>query len=135
MKKINLVFLLFFVIFTTNLFSQNTQSKPNTDYWGTFCVVSTTANDTNYFNVDLTQLLTEFEKVYFKNYFQEQDVFSTSILAYNILENKAIIAVPQKYKIEDFRHFVANIKKMTQTAEYNWTVAQKKEYVLTHKNK
>lgn len=133
MKKLNLILLVLFICVTSSVFSQNTQNKPTVDYWGTFCLVSYTANDTNYFNVDLTQLSNEFEKVYLKNYFKEQDVFSTRIILYNTLENKAIIAVPQKYKVEDFRHFMADMKKVTAAFNYNWTVAQKNEYLLNHK--
>ncbi len=135
MKKLNLFVLLFFVIITKISFSQEAQNKPVTDYWGTFCLVSYTVNDTNYFKVDLTQLPSEFEKVYFKNYFLEQDVFSTRITLYNIKENAAMIAVPEKYKTDEFRHFMANIKKMTLATNYNWNATQKSDYLLNHKEK
>ncbi len=135
MKKLNLFVLLFFVIITKFSFSQDTQNKPGNDYWGTFCLVSYTVNDTNYFKVDLNQLPSEFEKVYFKNYFIEQDVFSTIITLYNIQENAALIAVPKKYKIDDFRHFMADMNKMTFTANFNWNSTQKNEYLLKNKAK
>lgn len=135
MKKHLLSLLSVFVIFTTTVFSQNTQTNSTTDYWGTFCLVSNTVNDTNYFKVDLSQFTNEFEKVYFKNYFLEQDVFSSRIKSYNIIENNAYIAVPQKYTVEDFRHFIANMKKMTNTANYNWNTVQKNDYLLNNKDK
>lgn len=133
MKKSILFFLLSFVIITKFSFSQEAQNKHGNDYWGTFCLVSYTVNDTNYFKVDLTQLPSEFEKVYFKNYFMEQDVFHTRITTYNIQENTAIIAVPQKYKIDDFRHFMADMKKMTFAANYNWNANQKNDYLTKNK--
>ncbi len=133
MKKSILFLLLSFVIITKFSFSQEAQNKPGNDYWGTFCLVSYNANDTNYFKVDLTQLPSEFEKVYFKNYFLEQDVFHTRITTYNIQENTAIIAVPQKYKIDDFRHFMADMKKMTFAANYNWDANLKNDYLIKNK--
>ena len=47
----------------------------------------------------------------------------------------AIIAVPQKYKIDDFRHFMADMKKMTFAANYNWNANQKNDYLINNKAK
>lgn len=133
MKKILILSFLFIIV--ANIKAQEVLQQTKPDYWGTFCLVSQTIGDTNFFKVDLSQLPTEFEKVYLKNYYLEQDVFHAKIKSYNIEKGEAIIAVPKKYAVEDYRHFMANIKKMTQTANYNFTSAQKENYILTHKNK
>jgi len=133
MKKL-MIIAFFFAIFTlSNLQAQEVSQPAKPDYWGTFCLVSQTIGDTNYFKIDLSQLPSEFEKVYFKFYYIEQDVFHAQIKSYNIEKGEASIAVPKKYTIEDYRHFMANMKKMTQTANYNFTVAEKENYILTHK--
>ena len=133
MKKL-MIIAFFFAIFTlSNLQAQEVSQPAKPDYWGTFCLVSQTIGDTNYFKIDLSQLPSEFEKVYFKFYYIEQDVFLAQIKSYNIEKGEASIAVPKKYTIEDYRHFMANMKKMTQTANYNFTVAEKENYILTHK--
>jgi len=98
-------------------------------------LVLQTVGDTNFFKVDLAQLPSEFEKVYFKSYYLEQDVFHTQIKVYDINKDKAIIAVPKKYVVEDYRHFMGNMKKMTQTANNNFTIEQKVEYIRNHKDK
>jgi len=135
MKK-HIIFAFLFAIFAiTNLKAQEVTQQPKPDYWGTFCLVSQTIDDTNFFKVDLTQLPTEFEKVYFKFYYMEQDVFHTQLKEYNIDKGFALVAVPKKYTVEDYRHFMANMKKMTQTANYNYTSEQKNEYILNHKDK
>ena len=73
--------------------------------------------------------------MYFKFYYLEQDVFHTQIKEYNIDKGEALIAVPKKYTVEDYRYFMATMKKMTKTANYNYTVEQKNKYILNHKNK
>ncbi|MFZ4740432.1 MAG: hypothetical protein ACOYLE_04655 [Bacteroidales bacterium] len=133
MKKI-IAFSLFIAFFAiTNSQSQETIQQNKPDYWGTFCLKTLTVGDTNFFKVDLTQLTSEFEKIYFKYYYLEQDVFHSHINIYNIESGEAIIAVPKKYTIEDYRHFMANMKKMTFTANYNFTIEQKENYIINHK--
>lgn len=133
MKKIIAlsIFIAFFAIINLKAQEKSQQDKP--DYWGTFCIKTQTVGDTNFFKVDLTQLTSEFEKIYFKCYYKEQDVFHSNIKVYNTQSDEAIIAVPKKYTIEDYRHFMANMKKMTQTANYKFTSVQKENYILNHK--
>jgi len=38
-------------------------------------------------------------------------VFHAQIKSYNIEKGEALIAVPKKYSVEDYRHFIANMKK------------------------
>jgi len=133
MKK-TVIFSLFFLFLTlVKLQAQEVKEANKSDYWGTFCLVSVTVGDSNFFKIDLTQLPSEFEKLYFKSYYSEQDVFHTQIKSYNIEKGEAIIAVPKKYKVEDYRHFMGNMKKMTATANYNFSSEQKWNYVLNHK--
>ena len=132
MKKLLIAFL-FAIIALNNLKAQEDSQPVKPDYWGTFCLVSQTIADTNFFKVDLTHLPSEFEKVYFKNYYLEQDVFHSQMKSYNVEKEEATIAVPKKYTVEDYRHFMANMKKMTQTANYTYSIDQKKDYILNHK--
>ncbi|MEI6695075.1 MAG: hypothetical protein WCO13_03310 [Bacteroidota bacterium] len=135
MKKL-ILFVFIVGFFTTHqIQAQGVSITPKPDYWGTFCLVSQTVGDTNFFKLDLSQLTSEFEKIYFKFYYLEQDVFHTQLKEYNIEKNTAIIAVPKKYSVEDYRHFMADMKKMTQTAFYNYTADQKLEYIQNHKDK
>ena len=132
-KLILLVFILGF--FTTHqIQAQGVSITPQPDYWGTFCLVSQTVGDTNFFKVDLAQLPSEFEKIYFKFYYIEQDVFHTQLKEYNIEKNIAMIAVPKKYSVEDYRHFMGDMKKMTQTAAFKFTAEEKLEYIKSHKD-
>lgn len=132
MKK-SIILLLFLVFVKTNLFSQISENpKSKVDYWGTFCLVKETIADTNYFVIDLKELPSLFERIYFKNYYSEQDVFSSRILTYNTDKDTAVIAVPSKYKVDDFRQFVAYIKKVTHAFNFNYTSEQKKEYINKH---
>jgi hypothetical protein len=134
MKRI-IIFAFLLAVVTLNKMQAQEVSQPNKpDYWGTFCLVSQTIKDTNFFKVDLTELPSEFEKVYFKCYYLEQDVFHTQIKVYNIEKSEAMIAVPKKYSVEDYRHFMATMKKMTQAANYNFTLEQKENYILNHKS-
>ena len=131
---ITFIFLfLIFALSSTKAQEVSQQGKP--DYWGTFCLVSQTVGDTIFFKVDLNQLPSEFEKIYFKFYYIEQDVFHAQIKTYNIAKGEAIIAVPKKYTVADYRYFMANMKKMTETANYIYTTEQKNEYILNHKEK
>jgi len=133
MKKL-IIFAFLIAIFAMSSLQAQQDSKPNKpDYWGTFCLVSQTIGDTNFFKVDLAQLPSEFEKVYFNFYYKEQDVFHSQIKAYNIEKNEAMIAVPKKYKVEDYRRFMGDMKKMTQTANFRFTLLEKESYLLTHK--
>ena len=135
MKKL-ILFVFIVGFFTTHqIQAQGVSITPQPDYWGTFCLVSQTVGDTNFFKLDLSQLPTEFEKIYFKFYYLEQDVFHAQLKEYNIEKNAAMIAVPKKYSVEDYRHFMADMKKMTQTAFYNYTADQKLEYIQNHKDK
>ena len=135
MKKLIIFAFLFAVVAITNLKAQEVTKQPKADYWGTFCLVSQTIGDTNFFKIDLTQLPSEFEKVYFKFYYMEQDVFHAQIKEYNIDKGLALVAVPKKYTVEDYRHFMADMRKMTQTANHNFSSEQKNEYILNHKDK
>lgn len=133
-KSISILVLLISV--TISVFSQITENpKPKGDYWGTFCLVKETIADTNYFVIDLKEIPTIFERVFFKNYFIEQDVFSSRIVTYNTNEDYAVIAVPSKYKVDDFRHFAATIKKVTHAFNQNYSSEQKQEYINKHQNK
>ena len=134
MKK--LILFVFIIGFFTihQLQAQGVSINPQPDYWGTFCLVSQTVGDTNFFKLDLSQLPPEFEKIYFKFYYLEQDVFHTHLKEYNIEKNYAMIAVPKKYSVEDYRRFMADLKKMTQDAFNNYTTEQKLEYIQSHKD-
>ncbi len=134
-KLITFIFLFVIIAFNHVIKAQEISQQNKPDYWGTFCLVLQTVGDTNFFKVDLAQLPSEFEKVYFKSYYLEQDVFHTQIKVYDINKDKAIIAVPKKYAVEDYRHFMGNMKKMTQTANNNFTIEQKVEYIRNHKDK
>jgi len=132
MKK-SILFSLIFVLASFRVFSQISENpKPKGDYWGTFCLVKETISDTNYFVIDLKELPSLFERIYFKNYFLEQDVFGSRIVTYKTEDEYAIIAVPLKYKVEDFRHFVANIKKITHAFNFNFNNEQKQQYINNH---
>jgi hypothetical protein len=133
MNKIITFAFLFAVMLMSNLQAQKTTQTTKPDYWGTFCLVSHTVGDTNYFKVDLTQLPSEFEKIYFKNYYLEQDVFHTQIKKYDVEKGEAIIAVPKKYAVKDYRPFMGDMKKMTNTANNNYTNEQKNNYILKNK--
>lgn len=132
MKKsiASFLILLSSIFFTSHAQNASTLSKP--DYMGTFCLVTQTSLDTNFFRIDLSQLSTEFSKIYFKNYYLEQDYFHTKIKTYNISAGEAIIAVPIKYAVNDFRHFVGNLKKMTDTFNSMYSDAQKIDYIDNH---
>ncbi len=133
--KNSFILVCLFAIFALNTIQAQDTKPEKPDYWGTFCLVSQTVGDTNFFKLDLSQLPSEFEKVYFKSYYQEQDVFHTQIKMYNIEKGEALIAVPKKYKVEDYRHFMADMKKMTQAANYNYTIEQKETYLLNNNKK
>jgi len=135
MKK-SIIFPLLLVFTAINTFSQISENpKPKGDYWGTFCLVKETVSDTNYFIIDLKELPSLFEKIYFKNYYLEQDVFSSRIVNYNIDDGTAIIAVPSKYKVDDYRQFAAYIKKVTYAFNYNYTNEQKQDYINKYTRK
>ncbi|MCX6230976.1 MAG: hypothetical protein NTZ33_05480 [Bacteroidetes bacterium] len=137
MRKILLfvLFLAFIGITAIQAQENNAPYRPKPDDWGTFCLVSSTVGDTNYFKLDLNQIATEFEKIYLKYYYIEQDVFHTNIKEYSIENGTAMIAVPKRYAIEDYRHFMAMMKKMAFTANYNFTNEEKAAYLENHKKK
>jgi hypothetical protein len=137
MKKIFISALFALILLTNVLESQeNTQPyRPKPDDWGSFCLVSYTHADTNYFKIDLKQIVTEFEKIYLKYYYLEQDVFHTKIIYYNIEASEALIAVPKRYDVEEYKHFMATMKKMAFTANYNFNNEERATYLENHKNK
>ncbi len=133
MKKLIAFCILFVVVLQANTYAQSDVKQSKDDSYGTFCMLTHNVNDTNFYRVDLTQLSTEFKKVYFKYYCLEHDYFNSKFIDYNIIKGEAIVAVPSKYSVADFRHHLANMKKMTDTANFLFDADQKTEYLKSHK--
>ncbi|MEI6820337.1 MAG: hypothetical protein WCL51_00255 [Bacteroidota bacterium] len=121
-------------LFTNELKAQNIY-KTNADtvrLTVEFYLLAKTNGNITYYTLDISELKTEFENLYFKDFTSKDTRISFKTIAYNEGQ-EAIFEVDNKYSKQDVLYYFATAKKMTKTENYRFSDIEKQSFITKAK--
>jgi len=134
--KNTLIFLalILFVINTSEVKAQDVY-KLNADtlrLTNEFYLLAKTDGNTIYYTLDISQLKTEFENLYFKDFISNDSKITFKTVSFKDGQ-EAIFAVDKKYTSKEVLYFFGTAKKMTKTENYRFSDIEKQSFVTKAK--
>jgi len=93
-----------------------------------YYLLAKTDGDIIYYTLDISQLQTEFENLYFKDFISNDNKITFKTISFKD-GKEAIFAVDKKYNKQDVLYFFGTAKKMTKTENYRFSDIEKQSFV------
>ena len=126
--------LILFVINTSEVKAQDVY-KLNADtlrLTNEFYLLAKTDGNIVYYTLDISQLQTEFENLYFKDFISNDSKITFKTVSFKDGQ-EAIFAVDKKYTSKEVLYFFGTAKKMTKTENYRFSDIEKQSFVTKAK--